>query len=306
VAQLHPVCYPSDPKEAEAFFREAMTLHPLDEMPAQPKGTRVAGIVTPHLDFRACLPAYSAAFQPLLAEPAAETYIILGVGHKSRREWNLDRRGYETPLGHAECAGELVDALAAGIPEARVFSPAAHVGEHSIEFALVWLQAVERIRAQGPGKPVRFVPLLCGGMHGYIEGMVEWDGMGEFHRLAENLGRVLREAGDRVKVIVSIDGCHMGTRFDDPFRMNPAMLKATAGWEHLLWTQVARGDARAFLDWFREQGNDRYFDGVGALALLLHAARGEWAVQRTDYGQYFTEQDGSVVTYSSGRVLAGE
>ena len=98
-------------------------------------------------------------------------------------------------------------------------------------------------------------------------------------------------------------------RFQHPFRVTSVLLKATAWWEEKLWACAAEGEARKFLDWFRDEGNDRYFDGVGALALLL-AAGGppngtkKFTIQRTYYEQWFTERDASAVTFSSGRVLA--
>jgi len=73
------------------------------------------------------------------------------------------------------------------------------------------------------------------------------------------------------------------------------------------------GTREKFLDWFRDEGNDRYFDGVGALALLLAAGNlskhgpgdgSKFTIQRTFYEQWFTERDASAVTFSSGRVLA--
>jgi hypothetical protein len=86
------------------------------------------------------------------------------------------------------------------------------------------------------------------------------------------------------------------------------LLRTTEGWEDLLWACAAKGDARKFLDWFRNEGNDRYFDGVGALALLLAAGnlsqRGQVHILRSYYEQWFTERDASAVTFSSGRVLA--
>ena len=294
-----------------AFFKDALACVPDEKLPPAPKGSSLAGIVTPHIDFRVSLPSYSAAFRPLLDAPLANTYLILGVGHRSRLEWNFDRRDYQTPLGHAVCALDLIDALTAGTTPAHHFSPEAHEGEHSIEFALVWLQALHQLHPAGAGKekPVRFVPLLCGGLHSYVEGMVEWDDLTQFHRLSRELGKLIQKFPDpaQLKVIVSIDGCHLGPRFQHPFRVTPELLKATAGWEQMLWSHVAKGDARAFLEWIRNEGNDRYFDGVGALALLL--AAGELAVgngftiQRTYYEQWFTERDASAVTFSSGRVL---
>jgi len=312
-AQHHPACYPSDPAKALAFFRNAFGTLAADELPPAPAKSSLLGVVTPHIDFRVSLRAYAAAFQPLLAVPLADIYIILGVGHRSHLEWNFDHRDYHTPLGHALCATKLVDALTAEADPTHHFFAKAHDGEHSIEFALVWLQALHQLHPAALGvekkKPVCFVPLLCGGMHEYVEGLREWDDLTDFHRLSRALGRLLDSvpAGQTARVIVSIDGCHLGPRFQHPFHVTPALLKATAAWEQLLWTCAAQGDARKFLDWIRNEGNDRYFDGVGALALLLNAGnlstRGNFAIQRTYYEQWFTERDASAVTFSSGRVL---
>jgi AmmeMemoRadiSam system protein B len=306
-ARHHPDCYPSKTKEALAFFERGFSSFPASKLAPAPDKGPLPGIVTPHIDFRVSLPSYAAAFQPLLEEPLAETYLILGVGHRSRLEWNLDRRDYVTTLGRAECASDLVDEIVAGTPPALHFSPAAHEGEHSIEFPLVWIQALHRLHrsAEEKGTPFRFVPILCGSLHAYVEGFAEWDELGEFHRLSRALSALFEKypPGEKLRIIVSIDGCHLGPRFDHPFQVTSTLLKATAGWENNLWSQVAQGDARTFLDWMREEGNDRYFDGVGALGLLLAAGMKKFTVQRTHYQQWFTEQDASAVTFSSGRVL---
>ncbi len=309
-AQHHPDCYPSDPVQALAFFEQAFGLIAPHEIAPAPAQGDLLGILTPHIDYRVSLRAYSAAFRPLLAEPLADAYIILGVGQRSRLAWNFDRRDYLTPLGRATCATALVDALAAGAEPALHFSPNAHEGEHSIEFAVLWLQALHQLHPakRENGKPVRFVPLLCRGMDDYIEGMAEWDDLADFHRISRALAHLLPQAaGEKIRVIVSIDGCHLGPRFDHPFRVTSTLLKATEGWEELLWACAAQGDARKFLDWFRNEGNDRYFDGVGALALLLAAGNlrkdKDLTIQRTYYEQWFTERDASAVTFSSGRVL---
>ena len=310
-AQHHPGCYPSDPAKALAFFRAALTSLAPGEIPPAPRKSSLLGIITPHIDFRVSLRSYVAAFRPLLDEPLADTYLILGVGHRSRLEWNLDRRDYVTPLGRAECSTDLVDDLVAGANPALHFSPSAHHGEHSIEFPLLWLQALHQLHSSGKGKPVRFVPLLCGGLHAYVEGFAEWDELDDFHRLSHALAALFQKCppGEKLRVIVSIDGCHLGPRFDHPFAVTSALLKATAGWEEKLWACAAQGDARKFLDWFRDEGNDRCFDGVGALALLLSAGNGngkdggKLTLQRTHYEQWFTERDASAVTFSSGRIL---
>jgi len=314
-AQHHPDCYPSDPARTLAFFRKAFATCPAHELPAAPRKSSLLGVVTPHIDFRVSLRAYAAAFRPLLETPLADAYIILGVGHRSHLEWNFDRRDYVTPLGRATCVTQLVDALVAEADPARHFFHEAHNGEHSIEFALLWLQALHELHPaakRGQGKPVRFVPLLCGGMQNYVDGRVEWDDLTDFHRLSRALADVFKKfpPGKKLRVIVSIDGCHLGPRFEHPFRVTPALLKATAVWEEMLWACAAQGDARQFLDWFRSEGNARYFDGVGALALLLAAGNftdspadgGKFTIQRTFYVQWFTQRDASAVTFSSGRI----
>ena len=112
-----------------------------------------------------------------------------------------------------------------------------------------------------------------------------------------------------LRVIVSIDGCHLGPRFRASVsRHAPRCSRPPPAWEQVLWDCAAPGDARKFLEWFRAEGNDRYFDGVGALGLLLAAgglAGKPFQIQRTYYEQWFTERDASAVTFSSGRVLRG-
>jgi AmmeMemoRadiSam system protein B len=302
-AEHHPDCYPSDPAKALAFFEAAFKSFPADQLPPAPTDTSLGGIITPHIDFRVSLPSYAAAFQPLLKEPLADTYLILGVGHRSQLEWNLDRRDYQTPLGRAICATDLVDQLGAS---GNFFLPPAHEGEHSIEFPLLWLQALHQLHPSGAKKekPVRFIPLLCGSLHSYVEGFLEWDDLEDFHRLSRALATLFEKfpPGEKLRVVVSIDGCHLGPRFDHPFEVGSALLKATAGWEEKLWAHAATGNVREFLDWFRDEGNDRYFDGVGALALLMNATQ-KLTIQRTHYEQWFTERDHSAVTFSSARVL---
>ncbi len=307
-AEHHPACYPTDANAALDFFREGFALAATLDLPPAPRDLKLAGIVAPHIDFRVSRRAYAAAFAPRLREPLAETYLILGVGHRSRLEWNLDRRDYTTPLGRARCAVDWVDALAGsdGDP-ARFSEPKAHHGEHSIEFPLLWLQALHRLHPDGGKKPVRFVPLLCGGLHSYIGKFEDWDELADFHRLARALGELFRRhpPGGQLRVIVSIDGCHLGPRFHHPFRVDEAVLRDTAAWEKRLWAVATRGDAREFLGWLREEGNERYFDGVGALALLFAAgaaAKKNFAIQRPFYEQWFTPRDASAVTFSSGRV----
>jgi AmmeMemoRadiSam system protein B len=292
IASHHPDCYPSDRAEALRFFRGA-----LKRTAAKPRNSgSLAGIIAPHIDFRVSLTAHAAAFRPLLDEPLADRYLILGVGHRSPIEWNLDRRDIITPLGHAHCDRDLVDTLATP----AMFEPEAHRGEHSIEFPLLFLQAIHQLHPEP--RDVRFIPILSGGLHRYVDSDQGWDDLTGFHALTRTLAQLFRQhpPGEKLRIIVSIDGCHVGPRFQHPFIVTPELLESIDIWEKDLWAVAEPGDVRKFLNWFREQRNDLYFDGVGALALLM--ATGKFQIDRTYYEQWFTPRDKSVVTFSSGLV----
>src|ERR1017187_3269806 len=76
-ARHHPDCYPSDPVQTLAFFRDAFASCPAHALPPAPKKSSFVGVVTPHIDFRVSLRAYAAAFRPLLEKPLADTSFFM-------------------------------------------------------------------------------------------------------------------------------------------------------------------------------------------------------------------------------------
>jgi hypothetical protein len=121
-------------------------------------------------------------------------------------------------------------------------------------------------------------------------------------RLAAALRGVLDRLGPgkRVQVIVSIDGCHVGPRFDHDYKVGPRRLKATAAWEEELWQTVERRDLPAFFAHLGKDRNARYFDGVGALTLMMKVFGDDLVLRRTHYEQWHTAADASAVTFTSG------
>lgn len=292
-------CYPIDGDRALAYFRSFFSepgAAPLPSAPAQGRND-LLGVLSPHIDFRVSAKAYTHAFAPLAGAPEAEVYLILGVGHRSRVEWSVDDRDLLTPLGRALADVESIDWLRHQV-EFPLRDAEAHDGEHSIEFPIVLLQALRAFR--GSGRPVRFLPVLCGGLHKSVEQARAPSADSAFGRLAGAL-RSLRQAyGERMQIIVSIDGCHMGPRFGHPFAITPFLLGQTRRWEEELWRTVERQDLSAFFVHLGRERNIRYFDGVGALALLLRITEGQARLERTYYEQWFEESDRSVVTFTSG------
>ncbi len=108
--------------------------------------------------------------------------------------------------------------------------------------------------------------------------------------------------GQRVEMVVSIDGCHIGPRFDHDFNVDKPFLAGTQTWEELLWSYAEQGDFAGFLQFLYQDHNLRYFDGVGALALVMSMFGKSPKIQRTGYAQWFTNEDHSAVTFSSGKI----
>jgi hypothetical protein len=67
-----------------------------------------------------------------------------------------------------------------------------------------------------------------------------------------------------------------------------------------LWERVEASDLVGFLRYAAADQNARHFDGIGALALLMAMYGPALRVRRNYHEQWFTPQDASVVSFSSG------
>lgn len=308
-ASLAGTCYPAEKPELLRFVRD--WFDGPESVPWVVNGTGpepedgFKGVVSPHIDFRVNTSVYAQAFAPWLMVPPADKVLVLGVGHRSRIEWSLDGRGYETPLGRVATDKAGLQTLAKQLPKEFWSDPRAHAGEHSIEFSLICLQALRALR--GIKEPFTFVPVLCGGLFHYLETGQLPEAEESLYRLAAALREWWDAAeadGQRVELVVSIDGCHMGPRFGHGYSVDEPCLADCARWEEELWAVAATGDVAAFLRFLQQDGNQRYFDGVGALALVMamFGQKSAGLIQRSGYAQWFEKRDGSAVTFSSASV----
>jgi AmmeMemoRadiSam system protein B len=297
-ARLAGACYPRPAGKIRDFFRGFFPAlpQPLPENGAPPDS--FLAVLAPHIDFRVSTRSYALAYAPWFSAPAADYYVILGVGHRARQEWSLDARAYQTPLGTVPSWTEGLEAFLDGVDYPLLEDPRAHEGEHSIEFPLLCLQAFRERR--GIQTPFAFLPLLCGGLHRDLERAVLPEKQSLLHSLATVLRKLRKQYGSRLHIIVSIDGCHVGPRFQHPYPVTPAVRAGCAEWEEELWQTVEKNDFTAFFSHLLVDQNHRHFDGVGALALFLHAFGPRCRLQRSGYEQWFDPSDHSMVTFSSG------
>ena len=293
------VCYPKSEKEALDFFKGWFDQKETPPWNPQPgSDPSIEGLLLPHIDYRVTQKAYGWGYEKLLTAPIAETYLILGVGHKSQQEWSTDPRGYQTPFGLIPAASDLIHDLAQKIPFPMLEDAKSHEGEHSIEFPVVALATLRKL--MGIETPFNYIPVLCGGLyeHLYLGMVPEKDH--SLYTLAQSLRNLKQKLGSKLQVIVSIDGCHMGPRFKHPYAVTPQRLQAAHEWEETLWKAVEARNPSAFFEHLFIDGNYRYFDGVGALALMMAIFDNQYSLTRTHYEQWFEEGDMSAVTFTSG------
>jgi AmmeMemoRadiSam system protein B len=137
--------------------------------------------------------------------------VIFGTGHSLLGDlFALTRKHFQTPLGKALCDTAFVDAVAARLGESAYHAELAHRDEHSIEFAVLYLQ--RRLRE----RPFTIVPILCGGFHVLLDqGKMPRDDAG-FEALIAAIREVENKLGGETVYLAGVDFSHVGPRFGDP------------------------------------------------------------------------------------------
>lgn len=117
--------------------------------------------------------------------------LLLGASHTgTRAHWSVPSAGvYETPLGEVSIDEQAVDALRRACPQLQV-DDEAHVGEHSIEVVLPWLQAL------GPSE-LQVVPVVAGSLDAATLGA-----------LADGIAGVLEQSAGSTLIVMSSDLSH--------------------------------------------------------------------------------------------------
>ncbi len=175
-------------------------------------GEEVLGIAAPHVSPEGGWSCYRQAYRVLGRSAGDRVFVILGTSHYGEPEkFGLTRKDYVTPFGTARTERALVERLAAKAPRASKLEDYCHAVEHSIEFQVLFLQALF-------GAEVKILPLLIGPFARslYRGGMPEDDeGVREF---SDALGELQAAEGRRLLWVLGVDMAHMGRRYGDPIQ----------------------------------------------------------------------------------------
>jgi AmmeMemoRadiSam system protein B len=238
-----------------------------------PDAPSVRGLVSPHIDYQRGGPVYAEVWHAAAAAAReAELVIVLGTDHKgSAGTVTLTRQSYSTPFGVLPTSEQIVDALAAALGEDAAFDEELnHRAEHSIELAAGWLHYARQ------GEPVPLVPILCGHFGAFVEGSADPASHEPFQALVEVLRPVM--ASQQTLVVAAADLAHVGPEFGDSYGLDFIARAQLRNADERLLATVYAGDATAFFQNLKDEGDRRHVCGLPPIYLtlrLLGDARGE-------------------------------
>ena len=254
--------------------------------------------IVPHIDFRVNFDLYAQTYALWRDRNwFPSRVVILGVGHRCPRELACLPAGFQTPLGKVNADTDLFSEISSHCPfpigrESRGFQ-----GEHSIEFVVIWLQAIRDLFF--PGKSFTILPILCGGFQTAVEAGTPPSPDSPETLFARALAKSSKDAD--TAWVASIDGCHVGPRFQHPFAADPKVRAQVAAWEKKLWSLTSSEKLDPFFQHLSTNQNGFYFDGVGVLHTLL--AGENLRAETQPATQWHEPTDQSMVSFSRGHLV---
>jgi hypothetical protein len=230
----------------------------------------LVGIAAPHVSPEGGWASYREAYRALGRPLAERTFVVLGTSHYGEPEkFGLTRKDFVTPFGAARTERTLVEKLAAKAPRASKMEDYCHAVEHSIEFQVVFLQALF-------GPEVKILPILVGPFARslYRGGKPEDDeGVREFF---DALGELQAAEGKRLCWVLGVDMAHMGRRYGDPIQAEAQRgeMLEVAERDKARIERLEQGDAEGFWELVQPNHDDLKWCGSAPFYTFLKAAPG--------------------------------
>ncbi len=222
---------------------------------------KVIAIAAPHVSPEGGWQCYGAAYSALTPDLHDRTFVVLGTSHYGQPDrFGLTRKRFQTPLGEATTDERLVTELE-GEP-AALTEDYCHAVEHSIEFQVIFLQAIY-------GPEVRILPILCGsfGRHIHESGFPEDDD--HVKRFLGAMGEMAAREKERLVWVLGVDMAHMGVRYGDRFaaRAEQGEMALVRERDEQRISRVVASDARGFWDLVKENRDDDDLKWCGSSAI---------------------------------------
>ena len=259
-------------------------------------------IVAPHIDFHRGGPAYAWAYKSLAESAGADLYIILGTSHcGGQTPYILTSKSFETPLGLVETDGDFVARLQAQSAEDCFTDEYLHRGEHSIEFQVLFLKYIAQKRAAltgQPERPFKIVPILVSSFHAMMVSQTlpeQTESVGGF---LKTLRELASQESRQICFVAGVDLAHVGKQFGDQEPVDQQFLKWCEAEDRQLVERLSQLDAPGFFNEIAKDDDKRKICGFAPLYSLIHLLDGTRG-NPLHYGQAFTPETGSAVTFTS-------
>jgi hypothetical protein len=211
---------------------------------------RVIGIAAPHVSPQGGWQCYRAAYTALTSDLSDRTFVVLGTSHYGQPDkFGLTHKPFKTPFGTTTTNDRLVTEL--GVQPAVLMEDYCHAVEHSIEFQVLFLQAIY-------GPEVRIFPILCGSFGKHIsEGGYPEDDE-NVKRFLGALGEIAEREKGRIFWVLGVDMAHMGVRYGDIFaaRAEQGEMALVRKRDELRIVRMIASDAQGFWNLVQENRDD--------------------------------------------------
>lgn len=295
-AALEGHSYPAEREALAKFldghFDEAAAMRAADGDPERAADAFPRAVLAPHLDPRRAGPAIARAFMEFGAEPREPLRVVVfGTGHSLMDDlFALTRKHFETPLGKVACDTAFVDAVAGALGDPAYRSELTHRDEHSIEFQALYL------KHRFGDRPVKMVPILCGGFHGLLEDGIKPREDASFEELIAAVRDAEQKLGGPTVYVAGVDFSHVGPRFGDPAADDRVKAEVEAK-DRAAIEAARRGDADAWFDAIAAHDDSTRICGFAPTYAMLRCAEpGEGRLLRYEQSD---EKDGSLVSVAS-------
>lgn len=256
-------------------------------------GSRIAGLVAPHLDFGRGQRCYADVYGLLAESAPPKRVVILGTNHFGQSASVVaTTKDFETPLGIVRTDRTFLEELQTRCRCDLTRHELDHKREHSVELQVVLLQHV-----LGTGS-FEIVPVLCPDPCGPT-GTLPCDGRGvDLRVFADQLGEMVRSASEETLVVAGADLSHVGTRFGDPRDLDEPFLEEVRRMDGEKLDALLSGDAALFVGTVASRGNSTRICSAGCLYTMVRAL--PWAKpELLRYHQAVDADGGTGVTCAS-------
>lgn len=230
---------------------------------AAPTRKGIMGIAAPHVSPQGGWQSYRAAYQELTPDLRDRTFVVLGTCHYGQPgKFGLTHKPFQTPFGKTRIDQTLVAELAA--QPAALLEDYCHAIEHSIEFQVVFLQAIY-------GADVRILPLLCGPFANTMHADEFPEDDEHVKRFLEALREIAEREKQRLFWVLGVDMAHMGTRFGDTFAAHADRDEMSLVRERdmLRIERMNASDARGFWNLIKENRDDLKWCGSSPIYTFM-------------------------------------